>query len=47
MRIAISGAGVGGWALAYWLLRRGHEPTLIEVAPRFRAGGYIIDIDST
>lgn len=43
MKIAISGAGVGGCALAYWLLRYGHEPTLIEVAPQFRAGGYIID----
>lgn len=43
MRIAISGAGVAGPALAYWLLRTGHEPTLIEQAPQFRAGGYLID----
>jgi 2-polyprenyl-6-methoxyphenol hydroxylase-like FAD-dependent oxidoreductase len=43
MKIAISGAGVSGCALAYWLLRYGHEPTLIEVAPQFRAGGYVID----
>ena len=43
MKIAISGAGVAGPALAYWLLRTGHEPTLIEQAPRLRTGGYMID----
>jgi 2-polyprenyl-6-methoxyphenol hydroxylase-like FAD-dependent oxidoreductase len=43
MRIAISGAGVAGPALAYWLHRTGHEPTLIERAPKFRTGGYVID----
>jgi 2-polyprenyl-6-methoxyphenol hydroxylase-like FAD-dependent oxidoreductase len=43
MKIAISGAGVAGPALAYWLLRAGHEPTLIEQAPHLRTGGYMID----
>ena len=43
MRIAISGAGVAGAALAYWLHRTGHTPTLIEKAPEFRTGGYMID----
>ena len=43
MKIAISGAGVAGPTLAYWLHRLGHEPTMIEVAPRFRRGGYVID----
>src|SRR5271163_3282866 len=43
MRIAISGAGVAGSALAHWLQRSGHSPTLIEQAPRFRTGGYMID----
>ncbi len=43
MRIAISGAGVAGPALAYWLSRTGHEPVLIEQAPSFRSGGYVID----
>ncbi|MCB1292097.1 FAD-binding domain [Mycolicibacterium sp.] len=43
MRIAISGAGVAGSALAYWLQRTGHTTTLIEQAPAFRAGGYMID----
>ncbi len=43
MRIAISGAGVAGAALAHWLHRSGHNPTLIERAPAFRTGGYMID----
>jgi len=43
MRIAISGAGVAGAALAHWLHRTGHTPTLIEQAPKFRTGGYMID----
>lgn len=43
MRIAISGAGVAGAALAHWLHRTGHTPTLIEQAPHFRTGGYMID----
>ncbi|MCC7023520.1 MAG: FAD-binding domain [Thermomicrobiales bacterium] len=43
MRIAISGAGIAGSALAFWLSRCGHQPTLIEKAPRPRTGGYLID----
>ncbi|MFZ1177804.1 MAG: FAD-binding domain [Mycobacterium sp.] len=43
MRIAISGAGVAGAALAHWLHRTGHTPTVIEQAPKFRTGGYVID----
>ncbi|OYN77479.1 FAD-binding domain [Mycolicibacterium sphagni] len=43
MKIAISGAGVAGVALAHWLHRTGHTPTLIERAPQFRTGGYVID----
>lgn len=43
MKIAISGAGIAGPTLAYWLDRTGHEPILIEKAPHVRAGGYIID----
>jgi 2-polyprenyl-6-methoxyphenol hydroxylase-like FAD-dependent oxidoreductase len=43
MKIAISGAGVAGPTLAYWLRRGGHEPTLIEAAPALRTGGYMID----
>ena len=43
MHIAISGAGVAGAALAHWLHRTGHSATLIEQAPTFRTGGYMID----
>ena len=43
MQVAISGAGVAGAALAHWLHRTGHTPTLIEQAPEFRTGGYMID----
>ena len=42
-KILISGAGIAGPTLAYWLQRSGFEPTLIERAPALREGGYIID----
>jgi 2-polyprenyl-6-methoxyphenol hydroxylase-like FAD-dependent oxidoreductase len=42
-RILISGAGIAGAALAHWLLRRGFTPMLVERAPAFRTGGYMID----
>jgi 2-polyprenyl-6-methoxyphenol hydroxylase-like FAD-dependent oxidoreductase len=41
--ILISGAGIAGLTLAYWLHRRGFEPTVIEHASHLRAGGYMID----
>lgn len=41
--ILISGAGVAGPTLAYWLLKYGFVPTIVEKAPSFREGGYIID----
>jgi len=43
MRILISGAGIAGPALAYWLAHYGFQPTLVEVAPHLRSGGYVID----
>ena len=43
MRILIVGAGIAGPTLAYWLLRAGHQPTLVERAPELRRGGYLID----
>lgn len=43
MKIAIIGAGVAGPAFAYWTRRAGHDVTLVEAAPRFRTGGYVID----
>ena len=39
----ISGAGIAGPTLAYWLLRAGWTPTLIERAPEPRKSGYVID----
>jgi 2-polyprenyl-6-methoxyphenol hydroxylase-like FAD-dependent oxidoreductase len=42
-RILIVGAGIAGPTLAYWLLRYGFEPTLVERAPHLRSGGYVID----
>lgn len=41
--ILISGAGIAGPTLTYWLKRAGFNPTLIERAPALRAGGYVID----
>jgi 2-polyprenyl-6-methoxyphenol hydroxylase-like FAD-dependent oxidoreductase len=38
--ILISGASVAGPALAYWLGRYGFNPTVVEVAPALRGGGY-------
>lgn len=43
MNVLISGAGIAGPTLAYWLLRYGLNPTIVERAPRLRTGGYIID----
>ena len=43
MKIAISGVGVAGPTLAYWLQRAGHEVLLIEAAPHLLSGGYVID----
>ena len=43
MKVLIVGAGIAGPTLAYWLLRAGHEVTLVERAPQLRPGGYLID----
>src|ERR1700746_509957 len=39
----ISGAGIAGSTLAFWLKAAGFEPTLIERASALRTGGYVID----
>jgi len=31
--VLVSGAGIAGTTLAYWLLRAGMEPTIVEAAP--------------
>src|SRR6516164_6171885 len=41
--LLISGAGIGGPTLAYWLKAVGFEPMVVEHAPRLRTGGYVID----
>jgi 2-polyprenyl-6-methoxyphenol hydroxylase-like FAD-dependent oxidoreductase len=41
--VLISGAGIAGPTLAFWLKAAGFEPTLIERAPGLRTGGYVID----
>jgi 2-polyprenyl-6-methoxyphenol hydroxylase-like FAD-dependent oxidoreductase len=41
--VLVSGAGIAGVTLAYWLMQHGYEPILIERASAFRAGGYMID----
>ncbi len=42
--ILISGAGVAGTTVAYWLLRDGWEVTLLESADALRATGQNVDI---
>jgi 2-polyprenyl-6-methoxyphenol hydroxylase-like FAD-dependent oxidoreductase len=41
--VLISGIGIAGPTLAYWLKAAGYEPTLVERAPALREGGYVID----
>jgi 2-polyprenyl-6-methoxyphenol hydroxylase-like FAD-dependent oxidoreductase len=41
--ILISGVGIAGPALAFWLKAAGFEPTLLERAPGLRTCGYVID----
>jgi 2-polyprenyl-6-methoxyphenol hydroxylase-like FAD-dependent oxidoreductase len=42
--VLISGSGIAGPALAYWLRRHGFAPTVVERAPAPRPGGQAIDI---
>jgi 2-polyprenyl-6-methoxyphenol hydroxylase-like FAD-dependent oxidoreductase len=41
--VLISGAGIAGPTLAFWLMKYGFAPTLVENAPALRTGGYVID----
>ena len=41
--VLISGGGIAGPALAFWLAAAGFRPTLVEQAGQFRTGGYVID----
>ncbi|GAA0316631.1 FAD-dependent monooxygenase [Streptomyces polychromogenes] len=42
--ILISGAGIAGPALAYWLRRAGFAVTVVERAPQPRPGGQTVDL---
>jgi 2-polyprenyl-6-methoxyphenol hydroxylase-like FAD-dependent oxidoreductase len=43
MSVLISGIGIAGPTLAYWLSVYGIESTLVERAPQLRTGGYALD----
>ncbi|KAK0643951.1 hypothetical protein B0T16DRAFT_430323 [Cercophora newfieldiana] len=44
MRVLISGAGIAGNALAFWLSRQGHSVTVVERFPSLRASGLQVDL---
>ncbi|GGZ30204.1 FAD-dependent monooxygenase [Streptomyces poonensis] len=46
-KILISGAGVAGHALAFWLNRYGCAVTVVEKAAALRDGGYPVDVRGT
>ena len=41
--VLISGGGIAGLTLAYWLHHHGLQPTIVEQAPKLRPEGYAID----
>jgi 2-polyprenyl-6-methoxyphenol hydroxylase-like FAD-dependent oxidoreductase len=43
MNVLISGVGIAGPTLAFWLRKYGFSPTLVESAPALRTAGYVID----
>ena len=43
MQVLISGAGIAGPTLAFWLNKYGIAPMLVEAAPALRTSGYVID----
>lgn len=44
MRVLISGGGIAGPALAWWLDRAGADVTIVERAPGPRPGGHAVDL---
>ncbi|WP_037320561.1 FAD-dependent monooxygenase [Amycolatopsis orientalis] len=46
-QVLISGAGIAGTTLAYWLRRHGFAPTVVERAPAPRVGGHAVDVRGT
>ena len=41
--VLVSGAGIAGNAVAYWLGHYGFDVTVVEIAPEIRAGGFPVD----
>ncbi|PMD37643.1 FAD/NAD(P)-binding domain-containing protein [Hyaloscypha variabilis F] len=46
LRVLVSGAGIGGPVLAYWLGKAGASVTLLERADRLRKEGQTVDINN-
>ncbi|KAL4982001.1 hypothetical protein BDW68DRAFT_195809 [Aspergillus falconensis] len=44
LKVLISGAGIAGNALAFWLSKLGHEVTVVERFPNLRTSGLQVDI---
>ncbi|MFO1257241.1 MAG: tetracycline destructase [Gammaproteobacteria bacterium] len=44
IKILVSGVGIAGPALCYWLKRFGFSPTIIEKSPAIRLGGQALDV---
>lgn len=42
--VLISGAGIGGPALAYWLTRAGYDVVVVEIHDGIRPGGQTVDL---
>src|SRR5512132_2672523 len=42
--VLISGAGIAGPTLAYWLARHGFHPTIVERAAALRSSGSPVDV---
>src|SRR3989344_4163634 len=43
MKVLISGAGIAGLTLAFCLNKLGHEVIILEIAPKIRDEGYILE----
>lgn len=44
LKVLISGAGIAGNALAFWLSKLGHEVTIVERFPNLRTSGLQLDL---
>ena len=44
INVLVSGAGVAGLSVAYWLARYGFKVTVVERASQLRPGGQAVDV---